>query len=122
MNNQIRNAVIKTASFDTECGLTAWLHLDYGGGVGQAFGGYQLYSARGWENREGANVCGHFIARVLEIAGVTDWADLPGRVIRAECSDVKIEGIGHAINNEWFFPKVELENYNRGARHDPQKA
>jgi hypothetical protein len=102
------NAIITAARFDTERGLSAWLTLDYGGS-GQGFGGYLLYAPAGWTAAgKAGNYAGHFIWRVLEIAGVDDWAKLPGRAIRVRRSHDKVHAIGHVIKESWFDPAVEF--------------
>lgn len=105
---EIKNAVITKATFDTERGLSAWLHLDYGGS-GQGFGGYMLYGPKGWKAHEGSpNIAGHFIWRVLEIAGVDDWSKLAGRTIRVKAEHGKVHAIGHIIKDDWFDPAAEF--------------
>ena len=107
-----RNAIIKSARLSTEDYgvLTAWLDLDYGGG-GQGFGGYNLYNP-GAGNRVSRNYAGHFIYRCLEIAGVDRWDQLPGKTIRVNLDQDGlgglIQGIGHIVEDKWFFPKREL--------------
>ena len=105
---EIKNAVITDARFDTERGLTAWIYLDYGGS-GQGFGGWLLYGPKGWKAHEShGNYAGHFIWRVLEIAGVDDWSKLRGKTIRARCSWSKVEAIGHIVKDDWFDPAVDF--------------
>ena len=106
---ETNNAVITDARFDTERGLSAWLPLDYGGS-GQGFGGYLLYAPKGWITHESdGNFAGHFIWRVLEIAGVDDWKKLPGRTIRVLADHGKVHAIGHIIKNDWFNPAEEFK-------------
>jgi hypothetical protein len=101
---EIVNAVIKSVSFDTERGLSAWVSLDYGGCC-QGFGGYMLYAPSGWAaHSEPGNYAGHFIWRVLEIAGVDDWGKLPGKTVRAKREHSKVHAIGHIIKDDWFDP------------------
>ena len=106
---EVRNAVIESARLDTERGLSAWLTLDYGG-TGQGFGGYILYIPSGWTHHgEPGNYAGHFIWRVLEIAGVDDWAKLKGRTIRAKADHSKVHAIGHIVKDDWFEPSKDFE-------------
>lgn len=103
---EIKNAVITGARFDTERGLYAWIYLDYGGS-GQGFGGFLLYAPKGWRaHADGGNFAGHFIWRVLEIAGVDDWSKLTGRTVRVRSSWGKVAAIGHIVKDEWFDPAV----------------
>jgi hypothetical protein len=105
---EIKNAVIESAKFDTERGLSAWVYLDYGG-TGQGFGGYILYAPKGWKaNSQAGNYAGHFIWRVLEIAGVTDWEKLKGRTIRVKASHGKVHAIGHIVKDDWFDPSEDF--------------
>lgn len=111
----VKNAIIKSARFDNERGLSAWLDLDYGGS-GQGFGGFMLYVPSSW-GRPGElpkepqlNYCGHWIYRCLEIAEVSDWSKLAGRTIRVRGEEWGPKSaIGHIVKDDWFDPKVEFE-------------
>lgn len=105
---EIKNAVIESARFDTERGLSAWLMLDYGGS-GQGFGGYMLYLPKDWKYHGGQpNFCGHFIYRCLQIADVDDWSKLRGRTIRVKATFGGVQAIGHIVKDDWFDPKAEF--------------
>lgn len=111
MTIEIKNAVIESAYFDTERGLSAWLTLDYGDCGHQGFGGYMLYAPKGWRAHESkGNYAGHFIYRCLEIAGVSDWAKLPGRTIRVKSEHSKVHAIGHIVKNDWFNPSEDFKD------------
>ena len=111
MSIETRNAVIKSARItDDDHGLlTAWLDLDYGGS-GQGFGGFSLYLPKSFahHNPQGPNYAGHFIWRVMEIAGVGDWSRLPGKTIRVRQEHSKVHSIGHIVKDDWFCPAVEF--------------
>ncbi len=105
---EVKNAVIESVKFDTERGLSAWIVLDYGG-CGQAFGGWLLYLPRRWAHHANqVNYCGHWIYRVLEVAGVDDWSKLPGRTVRVKAEHSKVRAIGHIIKDDWFDPEIEF--------------
>lgn len=103
----IVNAIIKAATIgtyddDPNGFLTAGLTLDYGGG-GQGFGGFALYRA------EKFDVTGTFVARCMQIAGVTRWEHLVGKPIRVETDEKRrIVAIGHFLKDEWFNASKEL--------------
>lgn len=111
------NAIIESANFDTERGLSAWVTLDYGWSC-QGFGGWMLYvpeswgrdlDGRDWSERNRANFCGHFVYRVLEIACVDDWAKLKGRTVRAKREHSKVHAIGHIVKDDWFDPTADFK-------------
>lgn len=117
----IQNAVIKSASLTkADHGLlSGWIMLEYKSG-GQGFGGHALYLPKDFSHHDSqSNFAGHWIFRVLEIAGVDRWEDLKGKTIRVK-SDVaglggKIEAIGHIVNDDWFSPSDDfklMENKN----------
>ena len=62
--------------------LTAYLHVNYGGGLAQGIGGYSLdrYD-RATQRRIGTAYGCEFIRRILLACGVERWEDLPGRTI-----------------------------------------
>lgn len=113
---EIKNALIKSAQLSTaDHGiLSGWLHLDYGGS-GQGFGGYVLSTPR----LSGANYCGHFIWRCLEIAGVEEWSCLPGRTIRVRADYSKVHAIGHILKDDWFEPSKDFEKMKEENRSPP---
>jgi hypothetical protein len=110
---ETKNAVIERATItnDDHGLLSAWLSLDYGGS-GQGFGGYCLYLPESFTHHESSkqvNYAGHFIWRVMEIAGVSEWAQLPSKTIRVRCSWSKVYAIGHIVKDDWFDPTADFE-------------
>lgn len=105
---KIKNAIITGAKFDTERGLSAWIYLDYGGSS-QGFGGFLLYAPEGWKAHDAPNFAGHFIWRVLEVAGVNDWSNLAGKTVRAKCNRGHVQAIGHIVKDDWFDPAAEFK-------------
>lgn len=107
---EIRNATIKSVTLSTAdhgC-LSGWLHLDYGGG-GQGFGGYALFSPGH------SDVTGLWVWRCCEIAGVSDYKDLPGRAIRVKTDHSNVHAIGHFLKDEWFDPAAEFKEFGKGS-------
>lgn len=113
-----QNAIIASVDISNEDHglLSAWVFLDLEYGS-QGFGGHALYLPSSFKHaNEGGNYAGHFIYRVLQIAGVGHWKDLPGKAVRIR-HDVKgestlgatIHSIGHITKNDWFDPKAEFE-------------
>ena len=105
--DEIKNALIEGAELiiDEHGFLTVWLRLNYGDS-GQGFGGFIL-TKNGVYSKSG-DVAGHFIYRVLEIAGVSDWKDVIGKTIRAKASHRSVSAIGHIINDDWFNPTEDF--------------
>ena len=110
MKTEIMNAVIQSAELDdADRGfLNCWVHLDYGGS-GQGFGGYTLYLPKSFKHHQLLSHAGHFIWRVMEIAGVTKWSDLKGKTVRVKQEDGLAVAIGHIVNDDWFCPKEDFK-------------
>lgn len=106
---EIKNAIIESASIEIEDhgSLTMWLHLDYGG-LNQGFGGYALYLPKSFTYHKRDSIAGHFMYRVLEIAGVTSFNQLAGKTIRVKADWNGVESIGHIVKDDWFCPKEEI--------------
>ena len=112
---ETKNAIIRKATigFGDRGFLDCWLELDYGGTC-QGFGGYALYLPKSFAHHEVKSLAGHFIFRVMEVAGVTEWANLPGKTIRVQADHCRVEAIGHIVKDDWFRPAVELNDAKGG--------
>jgi hypothetical protein len=86
--------------------LVAWVSLNLDDLSGD-LGGYVLYTPEA--GIRAYNYAGHFIYKVLEVAGVSRWDQLKGRAVRACCKGSRIEAIGHIIDDRWFFPEKDFE-------------
>jgi hypothetical protein len=105
---EIKNAIIQTVNLTREDGhLDVWVTLDYGGSC-QGFGGYTLYLPKCYGRHELKSVAGHFIYRVMEIAGVENWDSLVGKSVRARIDGGIINAIGHIIKDDWFCPSEDF--------------
>lgn len=111
---KIKNAIIKSATItadDHGC-LSAWVHLDYGGS-GQGFGGHVLYLPKSYSHHELKSVAGHFIWRVMEVAGVSKWGDLPGKTVRVKQEHTKAHAIGNIVRDDWFCPEEDFKELTK---------
>lgn len=115
------NAIIESARITTEERglLSAWLSLDYGGS-GQGFGGFALYLPKSYRhhNPSGPNYAGHFIWRVMEIAGVSEWSQLKGKTIRVRQEHSTVHAIGHIVKDDWFAPSFDFELMSKAAANE----
>jgi hypothetical protein len=110
------NAIITatTITNDDHGMLSAWISLDYGGSGCQGFGGYALYLPKSFtHHRVDSGYAGHFIWRVMEIAGVSEWGKLVGKTIRAKHEISKVHAIGHIVKDDWFNPSVDFAEHQR---------
>ena len=105
-----KNAVIESATIasdDHGC-LSAWINLDYGGS-GQGFGGWALYLPESFARHKKESVAGHFIFRVMQVAGVARWEDLPGKTVRVRAEHGQVHEIGHIVKEDWFNPSNDFK-------------
>ena len=105
------NAIIKSATLSTAdhgC-LSSYVHVEMACG-GQGFGGYVLYLPEDWKNHNRRGFAGHWVARIMEVAGVEEWSKIIGRPVRVrrEDSNSRIKAIGHIIKDIWFIPEEEM--------------
>lgn len=107
---KIENAIIESAEItsDDHGLLTAWVTHDFGGS-GQSFGGYSLYLPKSFAHHKLMSVAGHFIWRVMEVAGASKWSNLKGKCVRVEHDMSTIVRIGHIIKDDWFNPSSDFQ-------------
>ncbi len=87
--------------------------LDYGDS-GQGFGGWALYLPKAYSHHKLLSPAGHFIWRVMQVAGVSQWSTLPGKTVRARCDLGKVYSIGHIVKDDWFTPGEDFEKMKEG--------
>jgi hypothetical protein len=105
---ELKNAVITGTELNTKEGfLTGWLFLKYEVFC-QNFGGRALYLPASFTHHTVESVAGHWICRVMEIAGVTRWSELPGKAIRVKAAPGNVIEIGHIIKDDWFNPEKDF--------------
>ena len=111
MKEEIKNAIITSASLTTSDRnlLTSYICFDYGDSGAQCFGGYALYLPKSFKHHELKTYAGHFIWRVMEVAGVEDWKNLVGKSIRVDATHERVHGIGHIIKDDWFYPEQDFK-------------
>ena len=102
--SEVVNAIIKSVTITTaDHGvLSMWLHLDYGG-TSQGFGGYCLYSPTHPDQDSG----GWFIHKCMDIAGVSTFEGMVGKIVRVKATHGGVTAIGHVVKDEWFNPGEE---------------
>jgi len=120
---EIKNAVIKSARISLENrALTVTLYFDCGDlkpFPGRAFGLRRVYLEDIGCNEK--NYAGHFLFRVLEIAGADDWDQLKGRAIRVAINDDCIYAIGHIVDESWFNPEHDFAEAKQASSANAEK-
>ena len=114
---ETKNAIITSATItnDDHGLLSAWVALDYGGSC-QSFGGWSLYLPKDFKHAANQkNYAGHFIWRVMEVAGVSEWAQLKGKTVRARCEWGKVHALGHIVKDDWFDPAKDFAEWKQAA-------
>ena len=108
MSQEIKNAMITNVRVTNEeyGALTIWVTLDYGDSK-QNFGGWSLYNGKNFQNK--GNYAGHFLWRLLEIAGVKNLNEVEGKTVRARVIDGDMHAIGHILKDDWFYPTEAFE-------------
>lgn len=81
----------------------------------QSFGGYVMddIPLKNESDRQPSIMAGFWIKRILETVGVDKWEDLTGKYIRVDGEKNNIHGIGHIIEEKWFYPSKELKEFRR---------
>lgn len=108
---KILNAVVRSATLGVEDHgiLSSFVNVDRQDGGSQGFGGLGLYLPPDFAHHKLLSHAGHFIFRVLQIAGAEDWKDLPGKTMRIMATWDRIYAIGHIINDDWFMPEIDFK-------------
>lgn len=111
----VHNAIIRDATIGVERDfmLGSWVHVMYDKVSGQGFGGFALYLDKSCRHHSLLSTAGHWIYRVLQIAGVEKWDDLPGKAIRCRVESGRIEAIGHITESDWFCPSNDFKALRR---------
>lgn len=111
------NAEIESADirFDRGVFLSCWVFLKWGGGTVQGFGGYVLggdpfSDAKCADHSGEGNFAAEFIGGVMSVAGVENFADMKGKIVRVGKNDDfgEILALGHPVKDRWFDAKKRM--------------
>lgn len=100
MDNTIYNAKISATQLgELGRGFSSFIMLDMGDNGHQGFGGHALHGeyAHKW------------ISRVLQVLEIEKWEDLKGVPCRVDGTRDGLDGIGHLLKDQWFYPGREWE-------------
>lgn len=113
---ELRNAVVKSAAlkFERDMFLTVRLDLRYRG-LCQSFGGHCLlkYSEESGE-RVGTTYGMEYLRRLMLTFNARRFRDLEGLNIRADTAHNRVYGVGHIIENQWFYPSTFVDDFISG--------
>ena len=106
MKPTIKNATIEKAYITLERGsfITMSLQLAHEDGHQVFAGGYNLYNVR----FPYVGYLAHFVARAMQLTGVDNFNQLPGKNIRILSDDSRIYRIGHIYKDDWFDPDADI--------------
>ncbi len=76
-----------------------------GKGIGVGFGGYVLHVPGSQEAAFQTSFGMEYIAAILHTVGVQHWEQLTGQACRMAIQGNQILGIGHLIEDAWFYPR-----------------
>lgn len=100
-NAKIKNTML---GYEDHGILTCYLRLEQEGSS-QVFGGYRLDAPKDKQSELGS----FWIKRILKTVGVRKWEELKDKYVRVDGEDYgEIRGIGHIIDDNWFYPKKEI--------------
>lgn len=118
----ISNAIVESATIqlDRDCFLCAWLGLDYGDSSHQGFGGHVLggvAGVRAGDHRNQPNFAAEAIVRIMEVCGVDNWKNIPGKTVRVKRTTDGLGGdiiaIGHIVKDIWYDPKKTFSEWKK---------
>lgn len=110
-NREGTNAIIEKAELTTKDGhLDCWLTLKLQSGGHQGFGGYALYLPKSYRHHSKSTPAGHYLYRIMEVAGVVNFDAMKGKCIRVVHKDGLIHSVGHIVNDDWFTPSEDLKD------------
>ena len=118
-----QNAIIKSSSITISEGvLDAWIFVDLENGWTQGFGGYALYLPKSFTHHTIDGCAGHFLYRLMEIAGVKKWDEINGKAIRVRGNNNKIHQVGHIIKDDWFCPEEDFMEARKAKGMEEEKS
>ena len=50
-----------------------------------------------------------FVEGVLKAVDVQNWEDLVGKNVRVDHHNSGVDGIGHIVKDQWFYPRKAFE-------------
>ncbi len=112
---EIKNATIYQADIQYDHGIMhCSLVVEYGDGSTQGFASYGLFYP---SRQEILGIGGHYIHRLMNVAGVESWSKMVGRPVRVKVDHGIIVAIGHFASENWFAPAFEYAGIGKTEDH-----